>query len=139
MKGIRRLASGWFRRSQERTLRILADPDADASSLRLPGLSATWLREFIQYDPGHDLARVGCPVLAITGAKDIQVEASDVSRIGALVENGFTGLTPESITHLLRTDPGPVGLKSYRAQMRRPIDPDLLATITSWVTADRAI
>lgn len=34
-----------------------------------------WMRFFIAYDPEKDLSKVKCPVLAIDGEKDTQVDA----------------------------------------------------------------
>lgn len=37
-------------------------------------LSVPWFRSFIVHDPATDLAKVTCPVLAIVGEKDVQVD-----------------------------------------------------------------
>lgn len=37
-------------------------------------LSAPWFRFFIGHDPAADLARISCPVLALVGEKDVQVD-----------------------------------------------------------------
>ena len=66
------------------------------------------------YDPARDLAAVRCPVLAITGANDIQVDPDDVARIGELVAAPFTGETPEGLTHLLR-----LAAAEHRARIAR--------------------
>ncbi len=99
------------------------------------GLPARWLREYMAYDPALDLPAIRCPVLAITGRKDIQVDSVDVERIGAQVRTPFTGLAPENLTHVLRTHQGRPSLSSYRSQLRRPVDPELLECVASWVAA----
>ena len=38
-------------------------------------ISSPWFRYFLQYDPATSLEKVTCPVLAINGAKDLQVDA----------------------------------------------------------------
>jgi hypothetical protein len=55
-------------------------------------------------------ASIRCPVLAVTGRKDIQVDPDDVAHIGGLVSGPFTGETPAELTHLLRVHPGPPGI-----------------------------
>jgi uncharacterized protein len=85
------------------------------------------------YDPAGDLAGIRCPVLAITGRNDVQVEADDVERIGELVGGPFTGRTPETLTHLLRTHPRP-GLGDCGAQLERPVDPEVLAAVATWLS-----
>jgi hypothetical protein len=63
---------------------------------------------------------------------DVRVDAGDVERIGALVKGPFTGMTPRMLTHLFRTQPQP-GVATYRAQLKRPVDPELLATVSTWL------
>jgi uncharacterized protein len=94
---------------------------------------ARWFREYMAYDPARDLPSIRCPVLAITGASDLQVEPDDVARIGELVGGPFEGDTPEALTHLLRKHPGRPSIPSYRAQMKHPVDAELLARIATWV------
>lgn len=38
--------------------------------------SEPWFRYFLQHDPANDLKKVRCPVLALNGEKDIQVDAA---------------------------------------------------------------
>ncbi len=106
--------------------------EGDVIDLR-GGLPARWLREYMAYEPVTDLVAIRCPVLAITGRKDLQVEPDDVERIGALVAGPFTGSTPDDLTHVLRTQHGRPSMSSYSAQLRRPVDPALLEAVASWV------
>ena len=71
-------------------------------------------------------------VLAITGAKDIQVDPDDVARIGRIVTGRFDGEVPTDLTHILRRDPGPPSLRAYRTQFRRPVDPWVVDRIADW-------
>ena len=87
------------------------------------------------YDPAVDLAAIRCPVLAVTGAKDLQVDAADVARIGSRVAGPFTGQTPEHLTHLLRSDVGRPTIAGYRKLLAQPVDEELLRTITSWTVS----
>ena len=87
----------------------------------------------MHYDPAPDLSRIACPVLAITGRSDVQVDCRDVEQMGRTVCSEFTGYTPEHLTHLLRIDAGPPGLCTYPAQMRRPVDAGALNVISAWL------
>jgi uncharacterized protein len=132
LTGLARLGAGWFLRRQARTRRVLRESEEDVIRIMWQSIPARWMREFMSYDPAGDLPAIRCPVLAITGGNDVQVDAGDVERIGALVEGPFTGLTPETLTHLLRTDPKP-GLAGYRSQLKRPVDAQLLRTVAAWL------
>ena len=129
MRGLQRPLRGWFVRRQAAIRRELLTSTADtirAGRLELP---ARWFREYMPYDPVPDLRAIRCPVLAVTGANDVQVDPGDVARIGELVGGPFTGHTPEGLTHVLRR--GPAGLGEYAAQLKRPIDPELLDLVAT--------
>ena len=130
-----RLFAGRFVRGQEQVRHRLLGSTEDVERIRRTELPARWFREYMAYDPTADLRAIRCPVLAITGQKDVQVDPDDVERIGALVEGEFSGHTPEELTHLLRMHPGPPGLGTYRAQLKRPVDPDLLERVAIWTKA----
>jgi uncharacterized protein len=124
MRGLQRPLRGWFVRRQAAIRRDLLE--SSAGRLELP---ARWFREYMPYDPVPDLRAIRCPVLAVTGANDVQVDPGDVARIGELVSGPFTGHTPEGLTHVLRR--GPAGLGGYAAQLERPVDPELLDLVAT--------
>jgi predicted acyl esterase len=130
--GLARFSSGLFLRSQERARRRLLDSKEDVVRIMWQSTPARWMREYMRYDPAADFAAIRCPVLAVTGVNDVQVDAGDVERIGALVQGPFTGITPQTLTHVLRTHPQR-GLASYGVQLKRPVDPELLATVSTWL------
>jgi pimeloyl-ACP methyl ester carboxylesterase len=133
--GLQRLFAGRFLRGQERVRKALLASTGDVVREARQELPAGWFREYMGYDPRSDLRAVRCPVLAITGQKDLQVEHEDVARIGELVQGPFTGLTPADLTHVLRTDDGAPSLSSYSAQLQRPVDASLLETVVAWTAA----
>jgi uncharacterized protein len=130
----RLLAKRFARRQQRNRERLL---DSTGQTIRIDGsvLPARWFREYMSYDPQPELASIRCPILAITGRNDVQVDPDDVARIGEIVGTSFTGETPDEITHLLRRHQEPAGLATYRAQLNDPVDPDVLERVASWVKA----
>ena len=127
-----RLLAGAVERHQERVRARLLASTTDTIRLRRTRLNARWFREYMIYDPAQDLAIVH-PVLAITGAKDTQVDPDHVATIGRTVTGSFDGEVPADLSHLLRRDPRPASLRTYRKQLRQPVD--------RWVidrTTDRA-
>ena len=99
------------------------------------GLPARWFREYMAYDPTEDLRTIGCPVLAITGRKDLQVDPEDVECIGALVAGEFTGSTPGKPHAHFRAQDGSPAMSAYRTLLKHPVDTDLLETVSTWVAA----
>ena len=122
-----------FVRMQARGRRRLRASTADVIRVNWSRSPARWIREYMAYDPALDLAAIRCPVLAVTGGKDIQVDAADVDRMRALVTAPFTGHTPADLTHVLRTTSGPPGLAGYRGQLRQPPDPALVEQVAAWI------
>ena len=134
LRGLQRLAARRFLRRQGEIRRALQASEGDVLDVE-GGLPARWFREYMAYEPALDLPAVRCPVLAITGRSDIQVEPDDVERIGGLVAGPFTGSTPDDLTHVLRKDSRRPSLATYPSQLRRPVDSELLETVSEWVSA----
>ena len=125
----------WFRRTLERRqaadrARLLASTGATLH-VRGQDLPAHWFREYMAYDPAADLATIDRPVLAVTGAKDIQVDPADVAAIGRMVTGPFDGETPDDLTHVLRRDQHPPGLHRYAGQLSVPVDADLVERVAT--------
>ncbi len=96
-------------------------------------LNAKWMREFLEYDPSGDLAKIGVPVLAITGSKDIQVDPGNLGRMAALVTAPFEQHVVPDVTHILRADPGPPRLSTYKEQVKKPVDARVVGLILDWM------
>ena len=104
----------WFRGTIERRqaadrARLLAATGATVR-VRRQDLPAQWFREYMAYDPAVDLVAISRPVLAVTGRKDVQLDAADVAVIGRMVTGPFEGETPDDLTHVLRRDEQSPGL-----------------------------
>jgi pimeloyl-ACP methyl ester carboxylesterase len=93
---------------------------------------AAWLRELLQLELTPLLAAVGCPMLVIAGAKDIQCDPEDARRIAALNPRAEAHVLAD-LTHILRRDPGPPTLFGYQKLLTQPLDPELLDLIADWV------
>jgi uncharacterized protein len=123
-----------IRSQRKRAARIKA---SHADVIRIQGMRirARWFRDFLAYDPGPVLARIKVPVLAITGGQDIQVPPEDVEAIGRQVKGPFEGHVVGDLSHLLRPDPGSIGVRGYRRSVRQPVSAAVLMIITGWVAS----
>jgi len=122
-----------FRLAQRYSLGKAARSPSDAVRVLGKRQPAKWMSEYMAHDPETELRQVRCPVLAITGGKDLQVDPTDVNRIGSLVAGRFTGETPGTLTHLLRHQDGPAGILTYASQLKRPTDQALLQSVATWI------
>jgi uncharacterized protein len=95
-------------------------------------INARWTREFLDHDPREDLRRIRVPVLAVTGAKDVQARPDDLTAVADLVAGPVETHRVPDLTHTLRRQPGPASMRSYREELRRPVDAELLALVSSW-------
>ncbi|HEX6340823.1 alpha/beta hydrolase [Umezawaea sp.] len=96
-------------------------------------LNARWMREMLVHDPRSALAAVRVPVLAVTGEKDVQVDAADLDVIRDLVPGDVEVHRVPDLTHLLRLDHGVPSVRSYPRLLRGPVDADLLARVAGWL------
>jgi fermentation-respiration switch protein FrsA (DUF1100 family) len=94
------------------------------------------MRLFITYNPSQDLAKVTCPVLAINGTKDTQVDAKkNLSIIKSVLSrsgNKHFQVTPlASLNHLFQT--AKTGELAEYATIEETISPLALSLIAGWI------
>jgi fermentation-respiration switch protein FrsA (DUF1100 family) len=117
-------------KSHERLRRTTTTDVARLGGVRV---NAKWFREFLDHDPAADLARLRVPVCAVSGGKDLQVDAGDLDRIAALVPAPVEVHRLPDVTHLLRREAGPATLRTYKKQARRPVDPEVVQIVADWL------
>jgi pimeloyl-ACP methyl ester carboxylesterase len=105
------------------------------ASFRYKGqrLNAKWLREILEYDPVYTMRNVNCPVLAISGGKDLQVDPQDVVKIAELAQTKVEHHIIPNMTHLLRLDYGTPSLLEYKRLLKKDIDRSMLDIIVTWL------
>ena len=101
-------------------------------------LNAKWFREFLAFDPSEPFRNIQVPVLAITGAKDIQADPADVRRMEAIAETDFEGHVIPDLTHILRMEAGTPSPSNYKKQAKRPMDLSVLNLISEWLERQRS-
>lgn len=102
-------------------------------------LFTPWYREFIAYDPRPNLAKLRMPVLAVNGAKDLQVIAGQnlpAIREALKANKDATVIELPGLNHLFQTsatgDPRDYG------RIEETFAPAALATVSDWVRARAA-
>ncbi|MFJ8825420.1 alpha/beta hydrolase [Streptomyces sp. NPDC102467] len=117
-----------------RVLARIKKTSTDVARVAGVRVNARWMREMLVHDSRDDLAAARVPVLAVTGAKDIQVNPDDLDVIRRLVPGGAEIHRVPDLTHVLRLDPGRHSIRSYPRLVRTPVDPGVLALVTEWLT-----
>jgi len=105
-------------------------------ALRARQLVKPWYRFFMSYDPAAALRKVSCPVLAVAGSKDLQVEPEkNLAAIRRALEEGgdidVTVVMLPGLNHLFQT--ADTGLPSEYAQIEETFAPAALDTVTAWI------
>jgi len=96
-------------------------------------INAGWLREFMEYDPVDDYCHISCPVLAISGKKDIQVPVDDLLHMKKIIINRFEGYAIDDLTHLLRKDVDKPSINNYKKLIEFPVDDEVLRIVGEWI------
>ncbi len=121
-------------KTQRKSIEKIKRTTADTTRMQLIArVNAKWMREFFDYDPAADLPRIRVPILAITGAKDIQTDPADLTKMKGMVEAPFESHVIPDMSHILRRDPEAPGLGHYKKQIRQPVDAELLDIIAAWL------
>lgn len=109
-----------------------------AIAQQIRSVQSPWFRFFLTYDPKPALLKLTCPVLAIYGSKDLQV---DPTQNMPVLEDAFKTarhadwLVKElpGLNHLFQTA-NTGGVNEY-AQIKETMSPIALELISSWVAA----
>lgn len=107
-------------------------------SAQISSMTSPWYLHFIRYDPAEAMKKVKCPVLALNGEKDIQVDAAtNLSAIQKTIsENGNKHVTVKvypRLNHLFQTCEK--GTVAEYGQLEETISPEVLKDITKWILA----
>jgi pimeloyl-ACP methyl ester carboxylesterase len=122
----------------------LAEPDSETSQALIKSLvlanlgvmDTPWFRLFVRHEPGPILQQVKCPVLAVNGSKDLQVDPQlNLPAIEkALRAGGNTDVTIrelQGLNHLFQSCQ--TGAASEYEQIEETLAPQLLETVVSWI------
>lgn len=95
-----------------------------------------WMAYFLTNDPRDYLEKVKCPVLALDGAKDLQVPAKQniISINKALEEGGNTNVTTKifsGLNHLFQD--AETGLPREYGEIEETFSPEALKFMRKWI------
>lgn len=102
-------------------------------------LTMPWMRGFLRYDPRPALRQVKAPVLAVYGAKDLQVSPEQNAPVLRQALEGNPDVTVKvlpGLNHLLQL--AETGLPSEYGQIETTIAPKVLGVVSRWIAAHTA-
>ncbi|HEX5955416.1 MAG TPA: alpha/beta fold hydrolase [Solirubrobacterales bacterium] len=124
----------------EPTIAAAAGADADQLLAQIraqaPLITTPWFRWFVRYDPGPTLARVACPVLALSGELDLQVPAKQnlpaiVAALAAGGNRDFEAAKLPRLNHLFQT--AETGSPAEYTGIEETVAPAVLALLEDWL------
>jgi uncharacterized protein len=118
---------------QEKLIKEIIKQQVTAS---LQAMNTPWLRYFAQHEPGPVLEKVGCPVLAINGQYDVQVDPKlNLPKIEASLAAGgnrnIKVVELPGLNHLFQTCENG-GVSNYE-KIEETIAPAALKTVSDWI------
>jgi pimeloyl-ACP methyl ester carboxylesterase len=114
-------------------------PGEDLDALAAAGvarLSAPWFRFFLEFDPATPLSTLECPVLALVGSNDVQVDAATnlpPLRAAVVAAGNPASIVEElpELNHLFQT--ATTGAVSEYDTIEETIAPQVLMRVADWL------
>ena len=110
--------------------------DAEIIQEQVEEFTSNWMQYFIKFDPTTALVKVKCPVLAINGAKDLQVPPNEnlAAIKTALTKGGNKKVTTKilpNLNHLFQECT--TGAPSEYAEIEQTVSPTAMTTVLEWI------
>lgn len=118
--------------------RAQLDKQRAATDAQIDAVTTPWFRYFLTYDPVPTLQKLRCPVLAVVGQRDLQVEpAQNIPAIEAALKAArnpdFRVQELPGLNHLFQTCR--TGSVAEYGQIEETFAPAALAAIGDWIEA----
>jgi hypothetical protein len=124
------------KQAQKYTEKIL-NSTKDVMKVSLVKTNAKWMREHFAYNVREDLEKVTCPVLAITGERDIQANPEVLIDLPQYVKGDAQFHVVENMGHSCKfisyTSTMFTAKKDIIAEGNLPIHPELLKLLETWL------
>jgi len=114
-------------------------PAALQAQIRL--MTTLWFREYLDFDPAPVIEKIKCPVLALNGDRDLQVDADETVPLfrQAYEKSGnkdFTVLEIQGVNHLFQRAQS--GSPALYGAIEETMAPEVQNAITGWVARHTA-
>ena len=105
-------------------------------------MTSPWFRQFLDYDPAPGYEKIKCPVLAMNGTRDLQVDsAENVPLLRKAFESSgnkdVTIVEVDGVNHLFQTAQS--GSPALYGAIEETMSPEVQTAIANWVTQHTAL
>ncbi|PLS02772.1 alpha/beta hydrolase [Neobacillus cucumis] len=115
----------------------------DVMKVGFAKINAKWMREHFAYNVREDLSKVTCPVIAITGARDIQANPDVLKDLPKYVKGDAEFHVVEnmghSCKHVTNTSTMLTVKKDIFSEGKLPLHPELTDLISKWLQSQFVI
>jgi pimeloyl-ACP methyl ester carboxylesterase len=98
-------------------------------------LTRPWMKFFLSYDPAENLSKTQCPVLAINGSKDVQMDPQNLKKMESIfTESGNDSVTIieyKGMNHLFQE--AQTGLMNEYNNIEHTISEKVLKDMVNWI------
>ncbi|HEX6594455.1 MAG TPA: alpha/beta fold hydrolase [Bacillota bacterium] len=126
-----------IKKQNKSVMKKIMDSRKPVMRIRGTKINAQWIRDQKLYNVCRYLPKVTCPVLAITGEKDVQVPPDHAERIAEMVQGESEWHLIPQMNHILRTvtnTPSILRLKKeYKQLIDDPLNEQLLTIMKRWL------
>ncbi|HZG73823.1 MAG TPA: alpha/beta fold hydrolase [Chondromyces sp.] len=99
--------------------------------------NAKWIREHFAYNVLEDLKQVTCPILAITGERDIQADPEALEHLPAIIEGDVEYYIVKNMGHSCKFQERTSTMFSVKRDMIKeanlPLHPELVELLRGWI------
>ncbi|WBW96700.1 alpha/beta hydrolase [Oceanirhabdus sp. W0125-5] len=127
-------------KNEEKYFNKLENSTGDTIRMNLGKVPAKWYREHFKYSSEEILDKLNnaqCPIIAITGVKDVQANPVDLESIEKLGNDDIKCMVIDNMDHMLREYKGEKTIfdmmKQYKKGASQPIHPQLKAVLGEWL------
>lgn len=113
-------------------------PLAGSEEVAIAQLESPEMRSFIKFVPAEYYPRIVCPVLAVSGGKDLQVPAAqnlEAIRLGLAHNPDVTVKAYPALNHLFQT--AETGLMAEYGTIEETFNEEVMRDIADWITGGR--
>jgi uncharacterized protein len=115
---------------------LSASMPAAALQAQIRLMTTPWFRQYLDFDPAPLMEQIKCPVLALNGDRDLQVDANDTVPLlrQAYFKSGnkdFTVMEIEGVNHLFQKAQS--GSPALYGAIEETIAPEVLNAVGSWL------
>ena len=129
-----------LQKQQQELFDTMVNSTGDTVKFKGKKTPAKWFREHFKYSNEEvlkALENANCPILAVTGDKDVQANSEDLKKIETLGKDNIKCEVIKNMDHMLKEFSGEKTvlnvMKQYKGELSKPMHPELKNILEQWL------